>query len=100
MQYDKNRFKVWSLSHPFVLFWVLFPGAMFLELMFGQRLSKVTLIDKKSDKPWMERCYVPCPHCETLHDSRLWAKGNAFGHWFGLVCPSCHEIIPCLWSIF
>ena len=100
MQYDKNRFKIWTIPHPPVLFWVLFPGAILNELILGQRLPKVTLIDKKSDKPLMERTYVPCPHCETLNDGRLWAKWNALGHWFGFVCPSCHQIIPCLWNIF
>ena len=100
MKYDKNRFTIWALPHPFVLFWVLFPSLIFNELILGQRVPKVTLIDKKSDKPWIERCYVPCPHCETLNDHRLWAKWNAFGHWFGFVCPSCHQVIPCLWNIF
>ncbi len=101
MQYDKNRFKIWALPHPFILLWVLFPLLIVNELIFGQRQSKVTLIDKESDKPPEERRYIPCPHCETLNDSRLWAtKGNAFGHWLGLVCPSCHQIIPCLWNIF
>ena len=100
MQYDKNRFEIWTLRHPLVLFWVLFPGAILNELILGQRLPKVMLTDKESDKPWMERTYVPCPHCETLNDHRLWAKWNAFGHWFGLVCPSCHQVIPCLWNIF
>ncbi len=100
MQYDKNRFKIRALPHALVLHWVLNPVIMFNELIFGQRLPKVTLIDKKSDKSSMEGCYIPCPHCETLNDSRLWAKGNTFEHWFGFVCPSCHEIIPCLWNIF
>ena len=100
MQYDKDRFKIHALPHPLVLHWVLNPVIMFNELIFGQRLPKVTLIDKKSDKSSMEGCYVPCPHCEKLNDSRLWAKGNTFEHWFGFVCPSCHEIIPCLWNIF
>ena len=105
MQYDKNRFKIQALPHPFTLLWVLFPAFMFNELIFGQRLPKVILIDKESDKSPEERCYIPCPHCETLNDRRFWAtKGNAFGHghghWFGLVCPSCHQIIPCLWNIF
>ena len=100
MQYDKNRFKIHALPHPLVLHWVLNPVIMFNELILGRRLPKVTLIDKKSDKPQLERSYIPCPHCETLNDSRLWAKGNAFDHWFGFVCPSCHEIIPCLWNIF
>ena len=100
MQYDKNRFKIWALPHPNVLFWVLNPVLIVNELIFGQRAPKVTLIDQKSDKPLMERIYIPCPHCETLNNSRLWAKWNSFGHWFGLVCPSCHQIIPCLWNIF
>ena len=100
MQYEKNKFKIWTLPHPLVLVWVLFPGAILNELIFGQRLPKVMLIDKESDKPLMERTYVPCPHCETLNDQRLWAKWNAFGHWFGFVCPSCHQVIPCLWNIF
>ena len=100
MQYDKSRFKIEALPHPILLHWVLNPGVMFGELIFGVRVAKVTLIDKKSDKPRMERSYIPCPHCETLNDARLWGKGNTYGHWFGFVCPSCHQIIPCLWNIF
>jgi hypothetical protein len=100
MQYDKNRFEIWELPHPLILFWVLFPALIFNELILGQRQPKVSLIDKKSDKPWAERCYIPCPHCETLNDARLWAKWNGFGNWFGFVCPSCHQVIPCLWNIF
>ena len=100
MQYDKNRFTIWALPHPLILFWVLFPTLIVNELIFGQRQPKVSLVDKKSDKPWIERCYIPCPHCETLNDARLWAKRRAFGNWFGLVCPSCHQVIPCLWNIF
>ena len=100
MQYDKNRFKIYALPHPNVLFLVLNPVLIINELIFGQRAPKVTLIDQKSDKPLMERIYIPCPHCETLNNSRLWEKWNSFGHWFGFVCPSCHQIIPCLWNIF
>ena len=100
MQYDKNRFKIWAIPHPFVLHWILNPGAVFSELILGQRIPKVSLIDKESGKPLMERMYIPCPHCETLNDARLWARRNAIGHWFGYVCPNCHQIIPCLWNIF
>lgn len=100
MQYDKHRFKIWAAPHPLVLHWILNPGMVFCELILGLRTPKVILIDKESDKPLLERSYVPCPHCEALNDARLWGKGNAFGHWFGLVCPSCHQIIPCLWNIF
>ncbi|MYC13690.1 MAG: MFS transporter [Gemmatimonadetes bacterium] len=100
MQYDKNRFKIRAIPHPLVLHWILNPGLIFNELILGQRIPKVMLIDEESDKPLMERTYVPCPHCETLNDSRLWAKRNSFGHWFGFLCPNCHQIIPCLWNIF
>ena len=101
MQYDKNRFKILALPHPSILLWVLFPVLIVNELIFGQRMPKVTLIDKESDKPEAERRYIPCPHCETLNDARLWwTKGNTFGHWFGLVCPNCHQIIPAVWNIF
>lgn len=100
IQYDKNRFKIRAIPHPLVLHWILNPGLIFNELILGQRIPKIILIDEESDKPLMERTYVPCPHCETLNDSRLWGKGNSFGHWFGFVCPNCHQIIPCLWNIF
>ena len=100
MQYDKNRYTIWTVRHPLIWFWLLFPITILNELIFGQRIPKVMLTDKESDKPWMERTYVPCPHCETLNDQRLWAKSNAFGHWFGYVCPRCHQVIPCLWNIF
>ena len=80
MQYDKNRFTIRALPHPFILFWVLYPGVILHELILGQRLPKVMLIDKESDKPLLERTYVPCPHCETLNDRRrLWQNGMLAG---------------------
>ena len=82
-----------------ILQWVINPGLAFNELFLGQRLPKVTLVEKHSDKPLVERTYVPCPHCTAMHDGRLWGKGNAFGHWFGYVCPACGENIPCLWNV-
>jgi hypothetical protein len=45
------------------------------------------------------REYVPCPSCKAIHSGQLWSKGNAVGHWFGLVCPRCGAAIPRLWSI-
>ena len=99
MQYDKNRYQIEGLPRPRVLFWILNPFMMIFELILGIRLPKVTLIDKESDASLAERSYVPCPHCQTLNDDRIWAKGHALGHWFGLVCPNCHQIIPCLWNL-
>jgi len=98
-EYDRNKYTVWALPHPLLLHWVLNPGLAINELILGQRIPKVTLIDKTLDKPFMERGFIPCPSCGTIHESRLWAKKNAFGHWFGYVCPSCGEIIPCLWNL-
>src|ERR1041385_1795941 len=97
--YDRSKFTVWAWPHPMILQWVINPGLAFNELFLGQRLPKVTLVEKHSDKPLVERTYVPCPHCTAMHDGRLWGKGNAFGHWFGYVCPACGENIPCLWNV-
>ena len=99
MQYDKNRYQIWALPHPLILFWILNPVMIISELILGHRLPKIMLIDKEIDAPFAERCYVPCPHCKTLNDSRIWGKGHALGHWFGFICPNCHQIIPCLWSL-
>jgi hypothetical protein len=99
MEVDKQKYKIWKLPHPMVLHWILNPGLAFNELILGQRIPKVTLIDQTSDAPLMERQSIPCPHCNALNDSRLWSKGNTFGHWFGLVCPECHGKIPCLWNV-
>lgn len=97
--FDRSKYKIWALPHPFILHWVINPGLAFNELILGQRLPKITLIDKHSSKPLMERTKVPCPHCNTMNDGRLWGKGNAFGHWFGYTCPNCEENIPCLWNV-
>lgn len=99
MEFDQEKFKVWKLPHPMLLHWIINPGIAFNELVLGQRIPKVTLVDKTSDAPLMERQYVPCPECNALNDGRLWSKGNAIGHWFGYVCPECHGRIPCLWNI-
>jgi hypothetical protein len=97
--YDEQRFKAWKLPHPLIIHWVLNPALAFNELVLGQRLPVLTLIDKTSDASLAERSYVPCPHCSTLNDARIWGYGNAFGHWFGYVCPECGARIPCLWNV-
>lgn len=99
MEFDKERYQIWKLPHPMLLHWIINPGLAFNELILGQRVPKVTLVDKTSDAPLMERQIVPCPECGALNDARLWSKSNAFGHWFGLMCPQCHGRIPCLWNI-
>ena len=98
MDYDQSQYKVKTWKNLTLLHWILNPGLAVNELVFGQRVPKKQLIDKSSDNPLMERTYVPCPHCKTLHDGRTWSRRNstAFKNWFGLYCPECGGIIPCL----
>jgi len=84
----------WMLVH-----WVLNPGLAINELILGQRLPKVMLICQSCPGPLMERQYVLCPECETIHDGRLWAGLRGFGNWLGYVCPTCKQRIPCLWNV-
>ena len=95
-EYDRNKYTVWALPNLMIWHWVLNPGLAFNELILGQRIPKVMLIDRTSDQPLGLRTYVPCPHCGTLHSGLLWGRGNAFGHWYGYICPTCDKIIPCL----
>ncbi|WP_244213081.1 hypothetical protein [Idiomarina ramblicola] len=55
MEFDKDKYKVWRLPHPMLIHWVVNPGVAFNELALGQRIPKITLIDKASDAPLMER---------------------------------------------
>lgn len=100
-EFDTERYEVWNWKHWAFFFWVLSPVVAFNELVLGQRIPKVMLIDKQSDKPLMEKQYVPCPHCNTLHDGRIWSGKNktALSQWYGYYCPSCGGIIPCLQNI-
>ena len=99
MDFDTEKYKVWKLPQLMLLHWVLNPGLAFNELILGQRIPKITLIDKTNDAPLIERQYVPCPHCNTIHNGSLWAKQGAFKNWFGLFCPTCEKTIPCLWNL-
>ena len=102
MKVDKERYKVYTWENWMLLHWILNPGLVFNELILGQRIPKISLIDKTINKPLNERSLVPCPHCETLHDGRTWSSinGTAFKNWFGLYCKNCGNIIPCLINVF
>jgi len=96
MEYDKTKFTAWTWKHGSMIHWILNPGLVINELILGQRVPKVLLFDKTTDKPLMERQIVPCPHCEKLNDGRLWATKNGLKNWFGLYCPNCGNTIPCI----
>lgn len=102
MTFDKSKYKIYTWKNWIMLHWMINPGLLINELFLGQRVPKITLEDKISDQPRIDRTFVPCPHCETLHDSRTWStqNGTAFKNWFGLYCPECGGIIPCLMNIF
>ncbi|MCB0636933.1 MAG: hypothetical protein KDC54_09975 [Lewinella sp.] len=101
MDFDHDRYKVYTWRNFMMLHWIINPGLAINELLLGQRVPRVSLEDKQSDRPRYERSFIPCPHCGTHHDSRTWSpqNGTAFRNWFGLYCPSCGEVIPCLTNV-
>ena len=102
MEFDNKKWKVYNWKNWMMIHWMINPGLIINELILGQRIPKISLEDKESDKPRIERTYVPCPHCETIHDGRTWSSQNntGFKNWFGLYCKNCGNIIPCLINIF
>ncbi len=44
MQYDKNRYTIWTVRHPLIWFWVLFPETILNELILGQRIPQGYLV--------------------------------------------------------
>ncbi|PID29545.1 MAG: hypothetical protein CR982_02445 [Candidatus Cloacimonadota bacterium] len=101
MKFDEKRYKVYTWKNWMVLHWILNPALAINELILGQRIPKISIEDKTIDKPRFERSFVPCPHCKTIHDSRVWALENrtSFKNWFGLYCKECGKIIPCLTNL-
>lgn len=102
MNFDNKKWKVYTSKNWMMIHWIINPGLAINELILGQRVPKVTLEDKESNRPRIERSYVPCPHCETIHDSRVWSPQNktGFKNWYGLYCPTCGDVIPCLRNVF
>ncbi len=95
---DNNQVKSYTWKSIYSLHWILNPGLAVNELLLGQRAPAITLVEKGTGKSRFESTYVPCPHCKTQHDSRTWStqNGTAFRNWYGLYCPECGGIIPCL----
>lgn len=98
MQYDANKYRKYDWKHFTVLHWIINPGLAFNELVFGQRVPKVMLVERNSNEIFAERTKVLCPHCNTVHPSKIWGTeyGTGYKNWFGLYCPECGGIIPCL----
>ena len=96
MHYDKNKYKIWNWKSPVIFHWMLNPGVVINELILGQTIPKVMLIELEGDKPFYNRSLVPCPHCKTLHNGLKWSAQSktAFKNWFGYYCDNCEGIIP------
>jgi hypothetical protein len=101
MHYDKSKYKIWTWKNPLMLHWIINPGLAVNELLLGQRIPKVTLIEKNTGKSVSESTIIPCPHCGTMHSGLKWSAKNhtAFRNWFGLYCDNCGKIIPCLTNL-
>lgn len=83
-----------------LLYWhmLLNPGLAFNELVCGQRTPENMYVCKSCTTSFVDRSYVHCPGCDSFHAGRIWSYTNAFGHWLGLVCPTCGGAIPCQWN--
>ena len=96
MKYDKTKYKIWNWKSPVILHWIINPGLVLNELILGQTIPKVMLIERKGNKPFHQRSLIPCPHCGELHSGLKYSVQNktAFKNWFGFYCDNCKEIIP------
>ncbi|MFY9221118.1 MAG: hypothetical protein WAQ98_00525 [Blastocatellia bacterium] len=94
-----QNFEIWKLPKLYLLHWILNPGLAIFEVVLGMRVPKQLYVCNQCQRHLVERAYVYCSVCSTLHSSLIWSKRNALGHWFGYVCPKCSAIIPCLWNI-
>ena len=95
IKYDKEKYKILNWKSPVILHWIINPGLIINELIFGQTIPKVMLIEREGKKPFYQRSIVPCPHCGTMHSGLKWSQQNktAFQNWFGYYCDNCKEII-------
>jgi ssDNA-binding Zn-finger/Zn-ribbon topoisomerase 1 len=101
IEYDKSKYKIRKWYHPLMLHWIINPGLAINDLILGQRVPKIYLIELDSKKSMVEKTMVPCPHCGSLHPSLKWSNFNglAFKNWFGLYCDQCGNTIPVLTNL-
>lgn len=95
MDIDRDRYSVWTWKHPVSLHWIINPGLAINELILGQRLPAVMLVDKTSPRPFVERSYVPCPTCGARNPGLIYSK-VAMGNFGGLICAACGKQLPML----
>lgn len=94
MNYDEEKYKIWDWKSLVVLHWIINPGLVINDLILGQTIPKVMLIERGGKEALYKRSFVPCPHCGTFHNGLKWSYKRAFKNWFGYYCDNCTKIIP------
>ena len=96
MKYDKEKYKILGWKNLLILHWIINPGLAVNELIFGQTIPKVMLIEREGKKSYYQRSLIPCPHCGEMHSGLRYSAQNktAFKNWFGYYCDNCKGIIP------
>ncbi len=61
MEYDKSKFKIWTWKNLVMLHWIINPALAINELLLGQRIPKIMLIEKDSSKNLQQKTKIPCP---------------------------------------
>ena len=76
MNYDKKKYIIWDWKNPVISHWIINPGLVVNELLLGQTVPKVMLIERKGNKPFYQRSFIPCPHCGELHSGLKFSVRN------------------------
>ncbi len=97
MNYDKTKYKIWNWKSPVILHWIINPGLVINELILGQTIPKVMLIEREGNKPFFERSFIPCPHCGETGISAL--RKCFLGPVLTTRCQKCEKPVSVpLWS--
>ena len=69
-----------------VLYSLIHPSIAIGEFFFGFRIPKVVLIERDKDKEFIDRTFVACPHCNTLHSAAKLEQHPEYKSWVGMYC--------------
>lgn len=102
MQPIKSTFKTYTWKHWSRLLWITDPSCFIKEIILGRRMPLTAMVkrDPRSGVP-TDQLFIKCPHCKTVHDGSTWSLKHKtlYKNWFGLFCPACQQVIPCLLSL-
>jgi hypothetical protein len=98
---DNTKYEIWNWKNLVMLHWIINPGVSISEFL-GVTIPKIMLVEKDKTKSLIERTWIPCPHCDTLHPGIKWSQQNSTHkkNWYGYHCNTCLETIPPLRNWF